>query len=184
MKHSLLMLATSLLLGGCIKPIVEGTKNNTNPDFRLELLTEELSGANSKHVETAVNVTGSAEMSAVAEVKDNKVHIRLGGLQYSSYVQPKLMATIVFKFTDKPNEIAGTYTFPADNDKVTVIFGQKQGIDWIAKWPQAQGTLKINFDAANNSWNGTLTNIEYEKPLNAPYKSQRVNGRFSHVRLR
>ena len=184
MKHTLLMLATSLLLGGCIKQIAEGTKNNTNPDFRLELVTEDLGGINSKHVETAVNVPGSAEMSAVAEVKDNKVHIRLGGLQYSDYVQPKLMATLVFNLTNKPNEIAGSYTFPADNDKVTVIFGQKQGTDWVAKWPQAQGTLQVNYDAATSTWNGTLNNIQYERLPTSPYKSQIVNGRFSHVKLR
>jgi hypothetical protein len=181
-KYTLPFLAACLLLAGCSKNISEGTRNNPAADFRLELLTEDLAGSSTKQVETALNMPGSAELNAVAEVKDNKVRIRLGGLKLNT-VQPNVMATIVFNFTSKPAEIAGTYNFPADNSRVTVILGQFVSGNWVAKWPQSQGSLQVNYDAATGTWNGTLTSVQYEILPSSPFKAQRLDGRFNHVPL-
>jgi hypothetical protein len=187
MKKSLPLLAlAALMFTGCIKSIIDGTKANTAGDFTLKLTRTDLAGQSTTQVNHVLNIPEAGELAAAVEPKLGGVHIRLGGqpLDGTTTVTLNIMASLEFSFTNQPQAIAGTYTFPQDAGKLMVRLGQRVGNDWAMRQPPLSGTVVVNYDAATQTWNGTLTNLVYAVQAGEPLKALSLSGKFSHLPLK
>lgn len=178
---TLCLLAGSLLFSSCIQEIANGTRNNPAADFTLRLNIEETDGTTRQQVSTATNIPGAAEGISQIEVKESKVNLRLGGITFSPNVTLTLSANLRFLQATRPEQIAGEYNLPADADKLLITMGWLRDGTQHFYSPAITGKVKVQYDAATNTWNGELQGIGFNKPLNAPYRSIQLHGRFNHV---
>jgi hypothetical protein len=179
-----MLLLAALAVAGCSKSIIDKTKANPAGDFTLRLNTVDLNGQVNSRVETALNMEGAGELAAVIEPKQDKVVMRLGGMQLSPNVPISIMATIQFLHTNKSQDIAGEYQLPRDSDKINVVLGRKNGDEWTFKYPPKSGTVTVIYDASTNTWKGEITGLEYTVALNEPFIQMSLSGRFSHIPAR
>jgi hypothetical protein len=86
-----------------------------------------------------------------------------------------------FLQASQPSQIAGEYQLPADAGKLVVKLSWMRNNQLIQLSPATKGNVKVQYDAATQTWNGTISGIGFEKPLNADYKSLELLGTFKHV---
>lgn len=179
-RISILFAVIAISFASCVKKIIENTKNNPATDFQLKLTRTNASGISNQQVENALNLPGSANFVAAFYAKETSVHIKIGGAQLTTVV-PRLSADIHFTFTKKVEEVAGTYTFPADNNRVSFFLNEIVNSTMTTNSLPTEGTLQISYDATSKTLNGTCTSIKYRQPLNSIYQSEILNGKFNHV---
>jgi hypothetical protein len=177
----LIVLLLSATATSCVKPIIEGTKNNPAADYTLRLNVEENDGAFRQYVNIATNKPEAAETNAIVQVKVNKVNMRLGGIQMVGTVPMTIGVNLEFLQTSQTSQIAGEYQLPADAGKLSVKLSWMRNNQLIQLSPATRGNVKVQYDAATQTWNGVLSGISFEKPLNADYKSLELLGTFKHV---
>jgi hypothetical protein len=177
----LIVLLLAVTATGCVKSIVEGTKNNPAADYTLRLNVEENDGTIRQFVNNATNRPEAAETNAIVQVKVNKVNMRLGGIQTVGTVPMTIGVNLEFLQASQPSQIAGEYQLPADAGKLVVKLSWMRNNQLIQLSPATKGNVKVQYDTATQTWNGTISGIGFEKPLNADYKSLELLGTFKHV---
>lgn len=179
----LIFLFATTLFSSCVQRIIDGTKNNTTADFLLRLNIEQNDGSIRQQVNTATNIPGAAEANAVLQVKESKVQMRLGGIQFSPNVPMTLSSNLVFQQASRPEQIAGEYNLPADANKLLLSMGWIQQGVLHTYAPAIRGKVIVRYNANTNTWSGELQGIAFEKPVNATYKAIELSGTFNHVPL-
>lgn len=159
----------------------EFSKNLKEADFQLSLVNEFTNGSIIRQYEESVNIAGSAEGNAIIQPKQNEVHMRIGGVQQTTVV-PKLWAYMVFKNTRIPPGIEGEFVFPRDREKLHFTMTERlPNNDLEQSAGIKSGRIIISYDAGTNTYFGEIKDVDFELPVNSPYRSRILNGSFRHV---
>jgi hypothetical protein len=179
MRNVYVALFVALLTIGCEKDRIR----NTSGDFLIDVYREFPNGQNSRDVERALNLDDAADLSAVVQIKEQNLVIRLGGVKVNT-VDPKMGLQILFLGQQDPAKIAGTYNFPDAADKVDVHFFEYGLNSFTRTSSPASGTVEVSYDPSLNRWSGKVKKLKYNLLLNSPYTYQEINADFTQVPFR
>jgi hypothetical protein len=176
------LLAVTMLLTGCVKEVIQNTKQNPATDFNFVLTRIVADGTVTTQYENALNLPGSAQLKVNYEAKENLVYVNIGGYQLNTVV-PRLYLALRFFAMQSAAQTAGHYTFPADTSKLDCWLAEQIGSNSKAIGLPSSGTLDITYDSATKCISGTINNLRYPSVLDNRYKTEVLNGRFSNVAM-
>lgn len=179
MRNFTLIIAMAMALLSCEKdPLKEPAS-----DFVLKRYREYPGGNNTLDVERALNLDETTNFNARISKIGSDLELSLGGNKVNT-VEPKLSASIIFKGKSDPRTIIGTYDFPAAYPGVDVYFFEHNPNGFYGRSIPASGRLVVNYDAASNSYNGSITDLKYEIPYRAEYTFEKFDATFKQVKFR
>jgi hypothetical protein len=179
MRNFTLIMAMALALLSCEKdPMKEPAS-----DFVLKRYREYPGGNSTLDVERALNLDETTSFNAKISKVDADLVLELGGNKVNT-VDPKLSATIIFKGKSDPQSIIGTYDFPGAYPGVDIYFFEHTPTGFTGTSIPASGRLVVGYDAASNSYNGSITDLKYNIPFRAEYTFEKFDATFKQVKFR
>lgn len=159
---------------GCKKdPVTE-----TSSDFVISVFREFANGQTSMEIERAVLEDQVEGPNVYFNVNDADLVLRLGR---NAKPGTKLGANIVFRNAIDPMKVVGTYTFPADRDKVDIELFEYTANGFSRTSIPAEGTLIMKYDARLKTFSGNVEQLKYQIPFRSDYVFQLVSMKFDGV---
>jgi hypothetical protein len=180
MKKIITTLAVFAMLTGCennIDEIIDGTKNNTAPDYSLRYYNAERKIAYAQH---ALNIPGANELSAMYTIKNRFLQLRIG------YMQPwpnmdNLYTIISFPASTRPEEIVGIYEYPAANSIAQLLMIHAVNGDTTRRTTPDGGKLEVRYNVETKTLYGKLDNISFNRHIQSVDSMDVLKGKFNHV---
>jgi hypothetical protein len=178
MKWLLLTFSMVIVLTSCIKQ----AEQLPQADYELNFTkTDSASGQTVLLKEHALNMDGAASARPVFVVKQNSIELTMG-LAPTSVVDNHLKIKVQFWQALRPENVAGVYNFPADNNKAAVLLMELYHGVTTSYSTLLRGKMEIDYNTATKKFSGTLTGLEFQKPsANAIYKNYLLAGWFKHA---
>lgn len=162
------------MLGGCKKDPVTDSPS----DFVITLFREFVNGQTLMEIERPALKDPVDEPNVYFDVEGSDLILRIGR---NAKPETKLGANIIFQNVTDPMKVIGTYTFPADRDKVDIELFEYSANGFSRTSIPSEGTLTVNYDPRLKKFSGSVEQLKYQIPFRADYVFQLVSMKFDGV---
>ncbi len=174
MRSILFSIVVLMMLSGCKKdPITDSPS-----DFVITLFREFTNGQTSMEIERAILEDQVEGPNVYFDVNGTDLILRIGR---NARPDTKLGANIVFLNETDPMKVIGTYTFPADRDKVDIELFEYSANGFSRTSIPSEGTLIVKYDPRLKKFSGSVQQLRYQIPFRADYVLQLVSMKFDGV---
>ncbi len=174
---------SALLLVSCEKSIFNKYSEDLSARFAIERKTE----LGDKQVETVI-ASSSGEDKEVSDLvslnrQSNDIILKLSGVANAPFTSTNLQLAVQFLGITDPYDMSGPYQFPADNKQVAVSMSWNDGHGWQTFTAPISGNFTMTYDLLTLTWQGSITNLHFERPANSNYLQQNWQANFQFVKF-
>ena len=156
-----MLLSLTTMLVACEQSFFSRYASELTPVFEISLQS---TGADNQPdtitVSSSKDERNTAENIVFQRNGDN-ILLLLEGHSNDSTVITKLQASILFAGVTDPYDIAGSYSFPSDNQRVVIRMSAWDEHGWQTLTNPIEGQLELSYDLLSLTWKGQAANIKF-----------------------